>query len=284
MWPACCKAGNARQQLERPPSLSLTSIVPRPSLQLAVLAAVPFLAGGFVVAAFAFRSNPTAVQEPTEAGSVTSQSARSAFPAPPKGGVLYARQMGSEALALGVVPGRGHVLAQASVLSGQGGGLSGLSVALNGKPAVECGSGCYRVRLAGRPRSVTVRVRNTNWRVDLPTPWPPRDATAVVDQATAAWRGLDSLSFNEHLASDAVHSTTSSWRVASPGKVAYRIAGSGAEGIIVGDRRWDRATPRGNWVESRQLRLTQPVPAWTAVQDAHVLGEQTLRGRRVWRV
>ena len=206
------------------------------------------------------------------------------FPEPPRGGVLYARQLGGEALALGVVPGRGGVLAQASVLSGQGHGVSGLSVTINGRPAPGCGAGCYRVRLADTPGTVTVKVRRTTWRVALPGAWPPPDATAIVYRATAAWRALDSLSFSEHLASDAVHATTSTWRVQSPDRVAYRIAGGGPAGIIVGDRRWDRATPTSKWVESNQLRLTQPVPAWTAVEDAHVLGVETLRGRRVWRV
>jgi len=258
--------------------------VPRPSLKLVVLAGVALLAGGFVVAAFALRSTPAAAPPPPEAVPATAQAASSGFPVPPKGGVLYARQMGGEALALGVVPGRGTVLAQASVLSGQRQGVSGLSVSLNGKPAEDCGSGCYRARLTSRPQSVTVHVRKTNWQVHLPTPWPPRDATAIVDQATAAWRALDSLSFDEHLSSDAVHSTTSTWRVESPGKVAYSVAGGGPDGIIVGEKRWDRTTPTGKWVESRQSRVTQPVPAWTAVQDAHVLGEGVLRGRRVWRV
>ena len=250
---------------------------------LMVVGGVALLAAGLVVAGLVLRSSPAPALSPPKVQPATSRAARPGFPVPPKGGVLFARQLGGDALALGVVPGRGSVLAQASVLGGQGEGVSGLAVSLNGKPAEDCGSGCYRARLAGRPRGVTVHVRNTDWHVRLPTPWPPRDATAIVDQATAAWRGLDSLSFDEHLASDAVHATRSTWRIQTPGKVAYSVAG-GPDGIVIGDRRWDRATPNGKWVESRQSRLTQPVAAWTAVQNAHVLGEGVLRGRRVWRV
>lgn len=252
-----------------------------------MLAAAVLLVGGPVVVALAFRSNPGQPSAPTEAAAPAATPgppATTGFPVPPRGGVLYARQLGAEALALGVVPGRGNVLAQASVLSGQGKGVPGLRVSLNGKPAAGCGSGCYRATLAGRPKSVTVHVRKTDWRVALPAAWPPRDGTAIVDEATAAWRALDSLSFSEHLASDAVHSTTSAWRIQSPDRVAYRIAGGGPDGIIVGDRRWDRTTPDASWVETPQLRLTQPVPPWTAVEDAHVLGDETLRGHRVWRV
>jgi hypothetical protein len=258
--------------------------VTRPSPKLLVAAGVILFAAGPVVAALAFRHGSSEPSAPSAAAETASPPATTGFPVPPKGGVLYARQLGGEALALGVVAGRDKVLAQASVLGGQGKGVSGLSVSLNGKRAVSCGSGCYRATLAGEPKRVTVRVRATTWRVALPAAWPPPDGTALVDRATAAWRALDSLSFDEHLASDAVHSTTSAWRVQSPGRVAYRIAGGGPEGIVVGDRRWDRTTPNARWVESPQLRLTQPVPPWTAVEDAHVLGAGTLRGRRVWRI
>jgi hypothetical protein len=255
--------------------------VARPSLKLVVLAGVVLLAAGVVVAAVALRSKPAS---PSASSDGAAPAANSGFPVPPKGGVLYARQMGGEALALGVVPKGGSVLAQASVLGGQGQGVSGLSVFLNGKPAAACGNGCYKTTLIGMPKSVIVRVRSTTWNVPLPTPWPPRDATAIVDQASVAWRALDSLTFNEHLASDATHSTTSTWRIQSPNRVAYTITGGGADGIIVGNKRWDRTTPNGKWIESPQLELTQPIPPWTAVQDAHVLAAETFRGRPAWLV
>ena len=254
----------------------------RPSLKLAMLAGVVLLAVGAVVAAVALRSTPASPSASTQSALPTVPTA--GFPVPPKGGVLYARQMGGEALALGVVPQGGSVLAQASMLSGQGKGVDGLSVSLNGRPAAGCGSGCYRTTLSGSPKSVTVHVRSTTWNVPLPSPWPPRDGTAIVDRATAAWRALDSLTFNEHLASDAIHSTTSTWRIQSPNRVAYTITGNGADGIIVGDKRWDRTTPQSKWIESPQLALTQPVPPWTAVRDAHVLAEETFQGHPSWLV
>ena len=256
-------------------------IVARPSLKLTVLAGVALLAVGAVVAALALRSKPASPSAATESAP---SAASSGFPVPPKGGVLYARQMGGEALALGVVPKGRSVLAQASVLSGQGQGVSGLSVSLNGKPAAGCGSGCYSATLAGTPKSITVHVRSTAWSVPLPSPWPPRAATTIVDQATAAWRSLDSLTFHEHLASDAIHSTTSTWRVQSPNRVAYTIAGGGADGVIVGDKRWDRDTPKTKWIESPQTELAQPLPPWTAVRDAHVLDVESFHGHRAWRV
>lgn len=251
----------------------------RPSLKLVVLAGVVLIAVGAIVAAFALRSTPAS---PTAATVGSTPSSSPGFPVPPKGGVLFARQMGGEALALGVVPNGGSVLAQASVLSGQGQGVSGLAVSLNGEAAADCGSGCYRTTLTGSPKSIAVHVRSTTWNVLLPPTWPPRDGTAIVDHATTAWKALDSLTFNEHLASDAIHSVTSTWRIQSPNRVAYAIAGGGADGIVVGDKRWDRNTPSSKWIESPQLELTQPVPPWTAVQDAHVLAEETFEGHPSW--
>ena len=255
------------------------SIVARPSLKLVAIAGVVLLAAGAVVAAVALRSKPASPSATTEAAPAAPSAG---FPVPPRGGVLYARQMGGEALALGLVPQGGGVLAQASVLSGQGQGVSGLSVSLNGKPAAGCGRGCYRTTLAGAPKSVTVHVRSTTWNVALPSPWPPRDGTAIVDRAAGVWRGLDSLTFDEHLASDAIHSTTSTWRIQAPNRVAYTIRNGGADGIVVGDKRWDRTTPKTKWIESPQLELKQPLPPWTAVQDAHVLAEETFQGHPSW--
>jgi hypothetical protein len=191
--------------------------------------------------------------------------------------------MGAEGLALGLVPQRGAILAQVSVLGQQGTGVSGLSVSVNERGTQVCGAGCYRVILRSTPSSVVVRVRSTAWRVPLPKPWPPRDATALVERAGTAWRSLRSLSFHEQLASDAVHATRSSWRIEAPDKVAYQVDGGWA-GIVVGGRRWDRSPTSKKWLAAPQSRLTQPVPAWVRVTDAHVIGRTTVGGRPAWRV
>jgi len=65
--------------------------------------------------------------------------------------------------------------------------------------------------------------------------------------------------------------------------VAYQVEGGWA-GIVVGGRRWDRSPAGKHWVSSAQSRLTQPVPAWVRVTDAHVLGTTTVDGRPAWRV
>jgi hypothetical protein len=135
-----------------------------------------------------------------------------------------------------------------------------------------------------RPSAVDVDVRNgpapTRWRVALPKPWPPPDATALVAQAAAAWRALRSVAYREHVASDERHGATARWRVQAPDRVAYEVEGGGA-GIVVGGRRWDRAAGSARWVESPQTPLTQPIPPWVHVADAHLLATTTARGRRV---
>jgi hypothetical protein len=191
--------------------------------------------------------------------------------------------MGGDALALGVVPQSGHVRLQASVLGPQGAGVSGLDVSLNGQRASGCGPGCYRATVSGTPASVEVHVRATRWRVALPAVWPPRDASALLARAGRAWRSLHSLTFREHLASDSLHAVTSVWRIEAPGSVAYQVQGGWA-GIVVGSRRWDRSPASKRWVPSPQSPLTQPVPAWVRVRDAHVLGTTVVGGRPAWRI
>lgn len=215
------------------------------------------------------------------------------FPAPPQGAVVYSRQLGSDALALGVVPLHDQVVLQASVLGGQGTGVSGLDVAFElqgaSADAEQCGAGCYRARLPARvpPASVTLEIRGgpnaVRWHVALPATWPPADATALVLRAGRVWRSLRSLSYHERLASSPRAAVESSWRIEAPDRVAYTVVGEGG-GVIIGSRRWDQRTSNSPWVESPQTRLTQPLPLWGLVTDAHVLGTASVQGRSAWLV
>jgi hypothetical protein len=214
------------------------------------------------------------------------------FPAPPDGAVVYSRQLGSDALALGVVPRHASVLAQASVVGPQGRGVSGLSVTFvvqgTTKSATACGAGCYRAMVAtkGRPANVDVVLHgaeSVRWRVALPAVWPPADGAALLVRVRAVWRSLRSLSYSESLASGPGHVVLSRWRVQAPDRVAYQVKGGWA-GVVVGDTRWDKGPGGKHWVSSPQTRLTQPIPTWIKVSDAHVLGSATVRGRSAWRV
>ena len=210
------------------------------------------------------------------------------FPAPPRGAVVFARQLGFEALALGVVQQRGAVLLQASVVNGQGKGVRGVPVTFtvqgSSQRARACGPGCYRASFAtAHPRAVDVRVRGTRWRVALPAAWPAPDASELVARAERVWRSLRSVSSYEELASSPRPPLRTRWRMEAPDRVAYQVRGGWA-GVVVGEARWDRAPGSGRWVKSSQTRLTQPVPGWASVKDAHLLGSGIVGGRPVWRV
>lgn len=226
------------------------------------------------------------------AGTAVLSPAQPRFPAPPHGAVVFSRQLGSDALALGVVPQRGKTLVQASVVGPRGNGVSGLSVVFTvqgaAQAAAACGPGCYRATVGtnGRPSTVDIAIQGgpaARWRVALPAAWPPPDGSALLARAGAVWRSLRSLSFSESLASGPGRTVRSTWQVQAPDRVAYRITGGWA-GIVVGERRWDRSAAGRRWVPSAQTRLTQPIPNWVKVADAHVLGSTTLHGRPVWRV
>ena len=237
----------------------------------------------------------TAASSPSAATSGTSRTTGSGDAlAPPRSAVVFMHEVGASVLALGVTSKHRALGLQASVLSPQGTGTSGLeisfTVAGHTARATACGGGCYRatVPVPATPKAVGVAVRGggltTQWHLALPAVWPAPDATALIRQAEHTWRSLHSLAYVEQLASGPQHAVTSEWRVAAPASAAYRIPG-GASGIVIGGKRWDKFTPHGRWVESAQTaRITQPVPFWLSATNAHVVGSGTFDGKPVWRV
>jgi hypothetical protein len=215
------------------------------------------------------------------------------FPAPPPDATVYSRQLGNDALALAVVPKGGTRLdVEAEVVGQQRNGVHGLDVAFSvagkRKVAKACGDGCYRASFRPRraPRAVDVAVagrKGMPWHVELPAAWPPRDGKALVARAGGTWRTLDSLTFDESLASGIDAGVRSTWRIQSPDRVAYQVRGGWA-GIVIGARRWDRGPGANTWQQSEQSRLTQPIPPWRRVTDAHFLGDVTYDGRPATRV
>jgi hypothetical protein len=224
-------------------------------------------------------------------GANASSATSPAFPSPPAGATVYARELGSDALALGVVPRAGNgVLVQASVLGMQGNGVSGLrlgfTIAGHTKRAIACGPGCYRASFspAHAPRSVEVSLpAGARWNVQLPPAWPPRGGSALVAHAARVYRSLHSLTFHERLASGPRRAVVSTWRVQAPNRLAYEVKG-GWSGVVIGNRRWDRGPGADHWTPSAQTPLHQPVPFWVSVTDAHILGNLTFAGRAAVRV
>ena len=208
------------------------------------------------------------------------------FPAPPEGAVVYSREFGDAALALGVVPGTDQVIVQASVVGPEGDGVSGLGVSFGAQGSTvdgrSCGAGCYRAALptTGAPRAIDVVVEDAStmrWSVALPETWPPADAAPVLKRAERVWRSLRSLSFDETLRSNERHVLTSSWQMQAPDRLAYQIP-DGASAAVVGKRRWDKV-PGEPWQASPQLPLRQPRPPWVAATNAHVVDTKVARGQ-----
>ena len=243
-------------------------------------AALLALAAGAVAATLAaLLLSHTPGPAPLTGGSIPAAAAEPApsapsapgFPSPPAGAVVFSREDGPDALALAVLPGR----AQVSVVGQQGTGVDGLSVTVDGTRARPCGRGCYAAR-ATPP--LEVRVGRTTWHVAVPAHAP--DASAFVARATRTWRSLRTLAFSDRLGSDARHVVDSRWIVVAPDRLSYTIP-RGAQGVIVGGRRWDRSTPTGKWIESPQTApLQQPTPLWQSATDAHVVGQT----RAAWRI
>jgi hypothetical protein len=215
------------------------------------------------------------------------------FPAPPRGSVVFAAQAGVDVLGLAVVPGKNHVVVQASMVGQQGNGVRNLTIAFhvtapNGRrttsAASPCGAGCYRARIAvPRPRSVAVSIgAGKPISFAMTSAWPPRPAAALVAGARNAWLGLHTLVIDDSYGDGNVTLHTL-WQVVAPDRIADQIRGGG-DSIIIGDRRWDRPSGSNSWIGAAQSPVQQPQPFWVSAVDAHLLGSVSLHGRPAWKV
>ena len=258
--------------------------VSEPGVWLRLVAALGALALGATAAAIvgvlAHRtSGPAdAASTPAASDTPTVTTADGAFPAPPQGAVVFSRPDGNDVLALAVVPGRRLAL-QASVLGGQGEGVSGLKVSFRvGREAADgesCGPGCYRASATPETAPTLVQVdverdgKTTTWRVPMPREWPPRDASAIVGRATRTFRGLRTVAVRDWLSSGPGRQVFTHWTLVAPNRLAYQIE-DGAAAVIIGKRRWDKQ-PGGKWETSEQTPIHQPTPFWRSWTDARVL-------------
>ena len=238
------------------------------------------------------------------AGSLAS-AARSLVPARvtpqdvPTGPFTGAREDGDLAVAFAAQPaGARKVTLTTTVIGQDGNGATGLrvDVALASKtqtrgPAVVCAAGCYRVTLqfTGRPRSAVVTIRRRGHRrsavrFDFPPIWTPPSAVQITSAATLVFDRLRSVSIDEYLRSNPSYTAHTRWRLEAPNRLTYSTAG-GPQGVIIGNRRWDRDSVRKKWVESPQLPVHQPTASWGAApREAALLGSGRIGGREVWRV
>ena len=212
------------------------------------------------------------------------------FPSPPPGALVLAREAGTSALGLAIVPGAAQSLVRVSVLGGDGSPASGLDVALTaGKSTTKlpaCAAGCYQAEvatstLAGR---VTVSLGASRYGFALPAPLRLPDGTATVARAGVVWRGLKTLVWHERLAASPTEALNTVYKAVAPDQLAYTISNR-SSAIIIGLRRWDQPTPTAKWTRSIQNPpVHQPVPFWAGVSDARVIGSGVVGGRPVWEI
>jgi copper transport protein len=232
----------------------------RAAVELAFVAAV-LVAVSFLVLLRPGRNVAAAVRQ------VNLDAPSPAAQAPPPNAVVLAHEVGPLGVALAAEPAR----LTAIVLSPAGGGLDGLAVRIDGRPASSCGQGCYRVGgTHGRRVVLEIAGAGSPRRTSFVLPRSAPAGASLVRRVQRRFRRLESVRFAERLASDETNALTAEWRLERPNRVAYAIPG-GAQGIVIGDRRWDRSTPSARWQESSQTPLTQPATQWNVASNAHVL-------------
>ncbi len=212
------------------------------------------------------------------------------FPSPPPGALVLAREAGTSALGLAIVPGGARSLVRVSVLGGDGSPVSGLDVSIASGEATTtlsaCGAGCYQSRVSTGTLSghVTVSLGASSYAIALPASLRLPEGTATVAHAGLVWRGLKTLVWHERLAASPTEVLYTVYKAVAPNQLAYTIS-SRSSAIIIGHRRWDRPTPNAKWTRSVQdPPVQQPVPFWAGVSDARVIGSSVVGGRPVWEI
>jgi hypothetical protein len=232
---------------------------------------------------------PTAPASTVEGGRIPTPTFP-AFPSPPPGAVVFAREAGTNALGLAVVPGAGRSLVRVSVLGGAGSPTAGLDVGLvaggttTSLPA--CGAGCYQAKIATASLSgnVSVSLGSSSYPFTLPATLRLPSGTAKVARAGVVWRGLQTLVWHERLAASPTEVVNTVYKAVAPDELAYTID-KRSSAIIIGLRRWDQATPSSRWVRSVQNPpVNQPVPFWAGVSNARVIGSVSVGGRPAWEI
>jgi hypothetical protein len=230
------------------------------------------------------------VTQPELAGGRIPTPTSPGFPSPPPGALVLAREAGTSALGLAVVPGAAQSLVRVSVLGGDGSPATGLDVALTAGGTTTklpvCAAGCYQAEvgtstLAGR---VTVTLGASTYGFALPASLRLPAGAAMVAHAGAVWRGLKTLVWHERLASSPTEALYTVYKTVAPDELAYTISRR-SSAIIIGHRRWDQPTPTAKWGRSIQdPPVHQPVPFWAGFSDVRVIGSSVGGGRPVWEV
>ncbi len=251
--------------------------------QIGLGAELAVLAG--IVAAAAVLTD---LRPPARASAASPVAARGRPAPPPRDAVVLAGEDDDVAVGLAASPRAGRVAVRVTALGPDGLGLNGFDVHVNDVETTRCGAGCYEaaIPLPAAPRRVEVALAGLGRRpatvpFTLPARWPAKPVPRLVARTSRVYRSLRTLVIHERLASSARNRIVTTYRVAAPNRLAYRIVG-GPEAVIVGGTRWDR-TPPGGWQRSQTDPLREPEPFWgdDPVRNARLLGTGVLGGRSV---
>jgi hypothetical protein len=210
-----------------------------------------------------------------------------AYPSPPPGAVVLAREADVDDLGLAIAPDGGKTLVRVSVVDGNIAGVRGLDVrlALGTQPAVRaaaCGAGCYQATFASTGRHLNVSLGSRTYGFAVPAE--TSDGSAIVSHAEQTWRSLKTLVWHERLGSSPTEVLRTVYKVVAPNELQYTIQ-DGSAAIIIGGTRWDRSSRNGGWLKSvQEPELTQPRPFWVDMTDAEVVAAERFEGHPVWRV
>ena len=195
-------------------------------------------------------------------------------PAPPRGAFVDSAQAGP--LAVGFAWRNG--LATVTLTDRRGDAATRTPVTIDGHTPQRCGRGCFRFPVRGRTVPVTVGSERLTFRV----PAELRPATAEVERLRADYDALSSIAILEDLSAGPGSRQVTRIRELAPDKRAYRITAAsnrsivGSEGIVIGDRRWDRL-PGGPFSASPQAPVTVPKAYWTAgVRNAYYTADDEI--------
>lgn len=186
---------------------------------------------------------------------------------PPAGAVVDAVEWGTRDLAIARTPGTATV----QVVDGQGHGVDGLRVTIDGRASAGCGTGCYRAKAGAGAVAVGIGART--WHFDVPASAPA--ARGRVAAAMRAYSRLHSVALDESLASGPTGGIRTSFVFAAPDRLSYAIRG-GSQAIVIGSRRWDRPSADAPWTSSAQQRILVMHLAWDRAIDAHLVGPNTI--------
>jgi copper transport protein len=186
---------------------------------------------------------------------------------PPVNAVVEARELGS--LALAVARSAGTVTV--TLLGSDGTGVNGRNVTVDGAPTSPCGSGCYRATAV--PGGLSIGIDGRRLAFDLPAQAP--DGRALLRRVTSRYRSAHTAVFDEHLASSPANGSTTHFEVVAPNKLSY-LSPKGLAAIVIGARRWDRASAGAPWVESPQTPINPMQPYWGNPTNVHLLAPNVL--------